>query len=107
VIEAEGRRSRVRVVLAPLAALPAVAGDRARLQEAVREVLARIVRAATPESEVGISASARGHSVVVHIAPALSVSLDELSAERRLLEALGASLRIQDATAEIALPVWN
>jgi hypothetical protein len=102
-LEAEGRRSRVRVRLEPPAPLPAVAGDRARLQEAVREVLARVVRAATAETEISVSAATRGSAVIVRASPARGISLDELSAERRLLEALGATLTVQSAVAEIGL----
>jgi hypothetical protein len=44
---------------------------------------------------------------VIQVTPARSISLDELTAERRLLEALGATLSVQSAVAQIGLPVWS
>lgn len=106
-LQAEGRRAHVGVGLELPPGLPAVAGDRARLQEAVREVLARIVRAATAESALQVSAAADATVVTVHVTPVRNVAPDEFAAERRLLEALGCGLALRGGTAEITLPLWR
>lgn len=107
IIEAEGRRSRVRVTMELPAGLPAVVGDRPRLQEAMREVLARVVRVADADSTLAVSAAPGAPGVVVHVAPVRGISIYELSAERRLLEALGATLSLRGGVAEIGLPLWR
>ena len=60
-LQAEARRARIRLTLDLAPALPAVAGDRARLQEALREVLARVIRVSAPDATVAIVATAESN----------------------------------------------
>ena len=107
ILQAEGRRAHVGVDLDVPPALPAIVGDRSRLQEAMREVLARVVRGASADSSVRIAAGADLHAVRVSVSPVRNVTPDELSAERRVLEALGGGLSLKSGVAEITLPVWR
>jgi signal transduction histidine kinase len=106
-IEAEARRAKVRVQWDLAPALPAVSGDRARLQEAIREVLVVVVRSAVPETTIEIVAAQAAGGVEIRVAPVGSVSAAELAIERRVIEALGAHLDVSAARAVILIPFWN
>jgi signal transduction histidine kinase len=106
-LQAEGRRAHVGVALDVPPALPAIVGDRSRLQEAVREVLALVVRAAPADSSVRVTATADPGAVRVVVSPVRNVTPDELSAEHRLLKALGGDLSLRSGVAEISLPLWR
>ena len=107
ILQAEGRRAHVNMDLDIAPALPAVVGDRSRLQEAMREVLARVIRAAPAETSVRVVAAADAAAVHVTASPVRNVAPDELSAERRVLEALGGGLSLRNGAVEITLPMWR
>jgi hypothetical protein len=86
--------------------LPAVAGDRPRLQETVREILARVIGASAREAEIAIRAVHTSGRVELRVSPVQLVAND-FAAERRFLEALGCSLSVESGTAVIALPPWG
>ena len=106
-IESEAIRARARVNWNVEPALPAIVGDRSRLQEVLREIAARVVRAAEQESTLNISAAKAATDIVVRIEPVRHISIDDLLVERRVLEALGARLSIEHGRGSVVLPTWS
>jgi hypothetical protein len=106
-LEAEARRSKVRIVADIAPALPAIVGDRARLQEALRELFTRFIRGAAADTELRITAALGTGAVEVRISPVAGIGLAELVVERRVIEALGATLALQHGVAEVRLPLWR
>jgi signal transduction histidine kinase len=106
-IQAEARRGKVNLDWEQAPALPAVIGDRARLQEAVREILARVVRAAESGSTVKIAATSNAEGVTLTVSPVRNVAASELAIESRVLQTLGSTLEIPGDRLNVVLPVFG
>jgi signal transduction histidine kinase len=105
-LDGEGTRVGVQVEMDIAPALPAVTGDRGRLQEAFALVLADSVRRTPHGGKVRMSAEATGAGLCIVVQHGAPPSLDVASAlAGRLLEAHGAVVERGTGRISIFLPV--
>jgi signal transduction histidine kinase len=105
-LQADGERTGVRPIMEIMPGLPRVAGDRARLQQALELLLRHLVRHATPGNTVGIVATSTGEEVVVTVEHGPAPTLDaDIALARRIILAHGGSLEHQDGRTWISLRV--
>lgn len=104
-VDAEGARIGVNVEMEVAPALPAVAGDRGRLQEALALVLQDSVRRTPAGGTVRITIEAQGAAILITVLHGAAPALDVASAlARRLLEAHGATVERAEGRISILLP---
>jgi signal transduction histidine kinase len=105
-VDSEGAKGGVQVEIEIAPALPAVSGDRGRLQEALALVLADCVRRSPRGSRVRISVEAAGTGLAIEVEHGAPPALDVASAlAQRLLEAHRATVVRSNGRISIALPI--
>jgi signal transduction histidine kinase len=105
-VDSEGAKVGVRVDMEIAPALPAVSGDRGRLQEALALILADSVRRSPGGTAVRITVDAKGSGVSIVVEHAAPPALNVAAAlAQRLLEAHGASVERVTGRISIVLPV--
>jgi signal transduction histidine kinase len=105
-VDSEGAKVGVQVEVDVAPALPPVAGDRGRLQEALALVLADCVRRTPHGGAVKIEVGAKGAGLSIVVQHGAPPALDVASAlARRVLEAHGATFEASMGRISIFLPV--
>jgi hypothetical protein len=105
-LESESARVGVSLELEVAPALPAVTGDRGRLQEALALMLADAVRRTPKGGKVGISIEVKGPSLSIVVRHGAPPALDVASAIAvRILEAHGALVEPTAGLLAITLPL--
>jgi signal transduction histidine kinase len=105
-LESESARVGVSLELEVAPALPAVTGDRGRLQEALALMLADAVRRTPKGGKVGISIEVKGPSLSIVVRHGAPPALDVASAIAvRILEAHGALVEPTAGLMAITLPL--
>ena len=104
-VDSEGARVGVRVEMDVAPALPAVMGDRGRMQEALALILQDCVRRTPTQGRVRIAVEAKGAGLLIGIDHGAPPATDVGSAlAERLLEAHGATVERTPNRISIAIP---
>jgi signal transduction histidine kinase len=104
-LEADGKRTGIRLTLDIPPGLPRVAADRVRLQEAFELLLRHVVRHAIPGTAVTITATKEGGGIAIAVEGAPAPLLDpDVALARRIILAHGGSLEHQEGRTLITVP---
>ncbi|HEY8258972.1 MAG TPA: hypothetical protein VIG08_15035 [Gemmatimonadales bacterium] len=104
-LEADGERAGVQVVIDVPPGLPAVAGDRIRLQEALELLLRHLVRHALPGSVVTIGAGCDKKEITIDVANGPAPMLDaNVALAQRIILAHGGRIEQQEGRLQIFVP---
>lgn len=105
-VDSEGAKVGVQVDMEIAPALPAVTGDRGRLQEALALILADSVRRSPAGGRIGIVVGEKSNGISIVVDHAAPPSLDVASAlAQRLLEAHAATVERATGRISIVLPI--